>query len=52
MCNDALASGEEMPNHMIVWLDQHIGQPEHCQRLKAAFSSTADPNYTSSNMLD
>jgi hypothetical protein len=47
MCNDARASQEEIPNHMIVWLDQHIGRPEHCQLLKAAFSSTTDPNHTS-----
>ncbi|CAF0948034.1 unnamed protein product [Rotaria sp. Silwood1] len=44
MCNDALASNEETPNHMIVWLDFHIGRREDYQRLKAAFSSTANPN--------
>ncbi|CAF2887711.1 unnamed protein product [Rotaria sp. Silwood2] len=43
MCNDALASNEETPNHMIVWLDLHIGRREDYQRFKAAFSSTADP---------
>jgi hypothetical protein len=53
MFDDDFETGEEMPNHMIVWLDQHIGQPEHCQRLKAAFSSTADPNYTAPiNLID
>ena len=46
MCNDARASQGEIPNHMIVWLDQYIGQPGHCQPLKDAFSSTTDPNHT------
>jgi hypothetical protein len=43
MSNDALASSEESPNHMIVWLDLNIGKREDYQRLKAAFSSTVDP---------
>src|SRR3990167_7191349 len=45
MCNDARASSEEIPNHMIVWLDLNIGKREDYQRLKNAFSSTADPNH-------
>jgi hypothetical protein len=43
MSNYALASSEKIPNHMIVWLDLNIGRREDYQRLKAAFSSTADP---------
>jgi len=45
MSNDAFASSEEIPNHMIVWLDLNIGRREDYQRLKAAFSSTADPQH-------
>jgi len=47
MCNDANASSEEIPNHMIVWLDLHIGKREDYRSLKAAFSSTTDPNHAS-----
>lgn len=45
MSNDARAFKEEIPNHMIVWLDLSIGKREDYQRLKAAFSSTADPKH-------
>ncbi|CAF1155281.1 unnamed protein product [Adineta steineri] len=45
MSNDANADSEEIPNHAIVWLDLNIGRREDYQRLKAAFSSTADPNH-------
>jgi hypothetical protein len=45
MSYDARESVEEIPNHMIVWVDQSIGTREDYNRLKAAFSSTADPNY-------
>jgi hypothetical protein len=44
MCNNALAS-EEIPDHMIVWIDLGIGKPGDYQRLKAAFSSTTDPQH-------
>jgi hypothetical protein len=42
MCN---TPSEEIPNHMIVWLDLNIGVREDYKRLKAAFSSTTDPNH-------
>ena len=42
---DACAPEEETPNHMIVWLDLNIGRRDNNQRLKAAFSSTADPRH-------
>ncbi|CAF3726835.1 unnamed protein product [Rotaria sordida] len=43
MCNDAFALDEKIPNHMIVYLDLHIGRREVYQRLKTAFSSVAEP---------
>jgi hypothetical protein len=43
MPNDGTLPYEEDPDHMIIWLDMHIGDPNRNQRLKAAFSSTSDP---------
>ncbi|CAF1941190.1 unnamed protein product [Rotaria magnacalcarata] len=40
---DVGALDAENPNHLIIWLDQHIGQPEWCQHLKRAFSTQTDP---------
>ncbi|CAF3512356.1 unnamed protein product [Rotaria socialis] len=40
---DVGALHAENPNHLIIWLDQHIGQPEWCQQLKRAFSTQTDP---------
>ncbi|CAF1272478.1 unnamed protein product [Rotaria sordida] len=42
MCNDAFALDEKISNHMIVCLDLHIERREVYQRLKTAFSSTAE----------
>jgi len=41
----------EKPNHMIIWLDQHIGKPENCERLKRAFGSNTDPTHQTWTML-
>ncbi|CAF0880880.1 unnamed protein product [Adineta steineri] len=43
MPHDTTIPYEENPNHMIIWLDQTIGDPEKCIPLKKAFSSQADP---------
>ena len=32
-------------DHIIIWLDTHIGKPGECQKLKQAFSSTLDPRH-------
>lgn len=47
MCNDAYTSSEEIPNHVIVWLDLNIGIRDDYKQLKAAFSSTTDPQHVS-----
>jgi hypothetical protein len=53
MPNDAAASDEEIPNHMIVWLDQSIGNADAYIHLKMAFSSIADPkNETPVKLID
>ncbi|CAF1151371.1 unnamed protein product [Adineta ricciae] len=44
MSNDAHASGE-VPDTSIVWVDLSIGDPKDYQILKAAFSSTTDPEH-------
>ncbi len=31
------------PNHMIIWLDKHIGKPEECVLLKSSFFMAMDP---------
>ncbi|CAM4911419.1 unnamed protein product [Rotaria socialis] len=33
----------ENPNHLIIWLDKHIEDPEWCQQMKKAFSTQTDP---------
>ena len=33
------------PNHMIIWLDQHIGKPGECTHLKKAFAINIDPRH-------
>ena len=43
MPNDATVPYEENPNHMIIWLDAGIGDPERYQNLKKAFATTNDP---------
>ncbi|CAF4439984.1 unnamed protein product, partial [Rotaria sp. Silwood2] len=43
MPNDATVSYEENPNHMIIWLDVGIGDPNKYQHLKGAFSTRTDP---------
>ena len=35
----------EKPNHMIIWLDQHIGRRGECTHLKKAFATNADPRH-------
>lgn len=35
----------EKPNHMIIWLDQHIGEPNQCIHLKKAFATNIDPRH-------
>jgi hypothetical protein len=53
MPNDAAALDEGKPNHMIVWLDQNIGNPDEYVHLKKAFSSIADPkNEDPVNLID
>jgi hypothetical protein len=39
------ANEEEIkkPNHMIIWLDKHIGKPGECVRLKSSFFMAMDP---------
>jgi hypothetical protein len=32
-------------DHIIIWLDLHIGKPGQCQQLKKAFASHLDPRY-------
>lgn len=34
---------DDQPEHMIIWLDQHIGNPEQCRHLKKVFSTQMDP---------
>ncbi|CAF1473549.1 unnamed protein product [Rotaria magnacalcarata] len=43
MTNNATVPTEEESDHMIIWLDDHIGDPEWCQQLKRAFSTQPDP---------
>lgn len=43
MPNSAIPPYEDEPDHMIIWLDQHIGDPTRCQQLKKAFSTNVDP---------
>jgi len=31
------------PNHMIIWLDKHIGKPDECVLLKTSFFMAMDP---------
>jgi hypothetical protein len=45
MPNDATASSEEKPNHMIVLLDLNMGMPGEYQHLKASFSTVTDPQH-------
>jgi len=53
MPNDAIAPYEEDPDHMIIWLDLHIGNHDKCIHLKQAFSTTADPkNETPVKLVD
>jgi hypothetical protein len=53
MPNDAIVPYQEEPNHMIIWLDLGIGDPDNYQHLKHAFSSTADPkNDTPVKLVD
>lgn len=34
---------DNTPNHMIIWLDKHIGQPDYCVLLKSSFFIAMDP---------
>ncbi|CAF1029183.1 unnamed protein product [Adineta steineri] len=43
MPHDATIAYEEDPNHMIIWLDLTIGDPEQHINLKKSFSTQADP---------
>ncbi|CAF3767278.1 unnamed protein product [Adineta steineri] len=43
MPHDATIANEEDPNHIIIWLDLTIGDPEQHINLKKSFSSQADP---------
>jgi hypothetical protein len=38
-------------DHMIIWLDDHIGKPTEYQLLKKAFASNLDPRYEICTML-
>ncbi|UJR23015.1 hypothetical protein I4U23_026041 [Adineta vaga] len=33
------------PDHMIIWLDDHIGKPNEYKKIKSAFSSNIDPRH-------
>ncbi|CAF1164308.1 unnamed protein product [Adineta ricciae] len=44
MSNDAYASSE-VPDTSVVWVDLSIGDPDNYKILKAAFSSTTDPEH-------
>jgi hypothetical protein len=37
------AQEDNTPNHMIIWLDKHIGKPEECILLKKSFFMAMDP---------
>jgi hypothetical protein len=41
----------QKPNHMIFWLDAHIGIPTECVHLKKAFGSNTDPRQLTWTML-
>jgi hypothetical protein len=41
----------EKPNHMIFWLDAHIGNPTEYIHLKKAFGSNTDPRHETWTML-
>jgi hypothetical protein len=41
----------QKPNHMIFWLDAHIGNPTDCVHLKKAFGSNTDPRQLTRIML-
>lgn len=53
MPNDATIPYEEDVDHMIIWLDITIGDPNNYIHLKKAFSSTMDPkNETPVRLID
>lgn len=41
----------EKPNHMIIWLDDHIGKAGECTHLKKAFAMNTDPRQETWTML-
>ncbi|CAF1067309.1 unnamed protein product [Rotaria sordida] len=42
---------DEKPNHMIIWLDSSIGNPNEYLHLKKAFASNTDPRHETWTML-
>ncbi|CAF3850528.1 unnamed protein product [Rotaria sordida] len=42
---------DEKPNHMIIWLDSSIGNPNEYLHLKKAFASNTDPRHENWTML-
>ncbi|CAF0880862.1 unnamed protein product [Adineta steineri] len=53
MPHDATIANEEDPNHIIIWLDLHIGDPKEYIHLKKSFSSQSDPkNETPMKLFD
>ncbi|CAF3916875.1 unnamed protein product [Rotaria sp. Silwood2] len=53
MLHNTTVAYEDNPNHMIIWLDEHIGQPDRYQHLKKVFSTSADPkNETPVKLFD
>ena len=42
----------EKPNHMIIWLNQHIGKRGECSHLKQAFAINIDPRHETWIMLN
>jgi hypothetical protein len=39
------------PDHVIIWLDDHIGKPGECKKLKKAFGSNLDPQSQTCTLL-
>jgi hypothetical protein len=53
MSNVGTVPYEDDPDHMIIWLDMHIGDPNEYQHLKTSFASTLDPkNETPAKLID
>ncbi|CAF4128772.1 unnamed protein product [Adineta steineri] len=53
MPHDATIPHEQEPNHIIIWLDLTIGDPEQHINLKKSFSSQSDPkNETPMKLFD